>query len=215
MHLYALIALSVTASAFHVPLLARDDTCDDSVADTESPFDDGPINSNVDATAGIGAEFESPGLFFRRDKQCSEDEDNTFELKGKTVIGRTGTETPPHWRLTGDTTENRGKLFAEYITDGKVVKVGSGDAVAAANSIVNDLEVSLTLTIRLPLRSNVSLFSKHGNREMAVLSKSILTTGLTFVELGLSSALGDQALPVYPGHHRLRRPCHWRDFILL
>lgn len=55
-----------------------------------------------------------------------------------------GSETPPHWRLTPDTGTDLGKLTAEYITNGKVIKVGNGEAVAAAEGIVNDLMVSLT-----------------------------------------------------------------------
>lgn len=140
MYSYAFIAVFVTASAFLGPLVPRVDPCNDNIADTISPVDDGPVNSNVDAPAGIGAEFESPGFGFK-DNKCNRD--NTFALKGKTVKDRIGTEDPPHWRLTGDTGTDAGTLTAEYITDGKVVKVGTGDAVAAARGIVNDLMVCL------------------------------------------------------------------------
>lgn len=91
----------------------------------------------ADETAGIGAEFESPFFYFEH-QDCSIEDTNA--ARKKVIDGRTG----KNWQLTADTgaSGSGGKLYAEYILDGRNIKVGrSGDESCAqvAKSAADDL----------------------------------------------------------------------------
>lgn len=71
---------------------------------------------------------------------------DTIKTKGQVVNGRQGND----WNLTVDTTNNiPGNVQAEYILDGKKIKIGSGRAAAAAKEVADDL-------VRTHLRSCIS-----------------------------------------------------------
>ena len=129
MHLLLYSSMLLTASAVYLPLQLRADASDQEVAETEAVELDGPTG---DGTAGIGAEFESPGLIFES-PGCSNADTNA--AKKKIVGGRTGT----NWMLTADTGVDPGKLQAEYILNGQNIKVGSGDAAKAGAAAAQDL----------------------------------------------------------------------------
>lgn len=102
-----------------------DDSCDD-----EAPTSDGPTS---DKSAGLGMEFECSSISFGS-PGCSAGDTN--QAKGKVVGNRKGT----NWELTADTTPDiPGSLTAEYILDGKVIKIGDGTASAAAAAASSDL----------------------------------------------------------------------------
>lgn len=105
------------------------------MAEYESVYDDGPTK---DGTAGIGAEFESPGFMFKSEGCSLED---TNAAKKKMVDNRKGT----NWYLSADTGHDAGVLAAEYILDGVEIKVGSGDGAKAAKELAQD-RVSAAVT---------------------------------------------------------------------
>lgn len=132
------LVLSSLATAFSLNQKrqgASDDSCG---GDDEAPTLDGPTS---DKSAGLGIEFESSQVTFEAD--C--DDEKTNQAKGRQVGDRKGT----NWALTADTTEGRaGSLTAEYILNGKVIKIGDGTASAAAAAVSNDL-VRTNLLVRL------------------------------------------------------------------
>lgn len=134
MHLYPYTSLFLTASAVIVPLQPRANTNDPCAVNPSGVGDLGPT---VDGAAGIGAEFESPAFYFTN-PECSPED--TFAAKGKIVNGRTGDQ----WILSADTGGNEGKLNAEYILNGKKIKVGSGDGAKSGREVANDLVSTLT-----------------------------------------------------------------------
>ncbi|KAL8968353.1 MAG: hypothetical protein Q9183_002498 [Haloplaca sp. 2 TL-2023] len=88
-----------------------------------APTSDGPTS---DRSAGIGVEFEAPLVKFKSDGCNAAD---TNQAKGQQVGDRRGDV----WQLTADTTdEMAGSLTAEYILNGKEIRIGSGVASAAA-----------------------------------------------------------------------------------
>lgn len=135
MHLLLYMSILSTASAIYEPLQPRADKGLEDVEDHENVILDGPT---ADATAGIGAEFESPFFYFVN-RDC--DTEKTNAAKGQVIAGRTGT----NWELTADTGSDPGKVNAEYILNGQNIKVGSGDAAKAGKAIADDL-VSITAT---------------------------------------------------------------------
>ena len=129
MHLLPYLSIVLTASAASLPLQLRATSCEEDVQDIEMVTGDGPT---ADGTAGIGAEFESPFFYFVN-PDCSNE--NTNAAKKEVVAGRTGT----NWYLSADTGAAPQKLNAEYILDGKNIKVGSGDGEKAGKAIADDL----------------------------------------------------------------------------
>ena len=129
MHLYPYTSLFLTASAAIVPLQPRATAGDPCAVDPSGVGDLGPT---ADGTAGIGAEFESPAFYFENPKCGPED---TFAAKGKVVNDRTGDQ----WILSADTGPNQGKLNAEYILNGKKIKLGSGDGAKSGKDVADDL----------------------------------------------------------------------------
>lgn len=99
-------------------------------------LNDGPTTSG---DAGIGAEFETIEIQFVQGGCSLVD---TFEAKRKTVKGRSGT----NFVLSVDTSveQGKGKLSAEYVLDGRNIKVGDGSAAAAGKAAHDDL-VSILL----------------------------------------------------------------------
>jgi hypothetical protein len=94
-------------------------------------FNDGPTTSGE---AGSGAEFETLQIQFSNDKCSLED---TFLAKRKTVKGRSG----KNFVLSVDTSieQGKGKVSAEYVLDGRSIKVADGSAVAAGKAAHDDL----------------------------------------------------------------------------
>ena len=143
MHSILYLSTLLTACAAYGPLRPRtySDPSVKDVEDSEQVFNDAVT---ADGTAGIGAEFESPFFYFVN-QACSAD--NTNDARKKVVAERTGT----NWILTADTGASRsgGKLYAEYILDGRNIKVG-GDGDKTAKSLADDL-VSVALTFSYAL----------------------------------------------------------------
>lgn len=127
MHLLPYASILLTASALKIPLQPRG-ICEDT-QDHQLVYNDGPTNDGI---AGIGAEFESP-FFTLKHKGCKLKDTNA--AKKSLIDGRKG----PNWELTADTTGAAGELQAEYILDGRNIKVGSGDAAKAGKAIADDL----------------------------------------------------------------------------
>ena len=132
MHSILYLSTLLTVSAAYVPLRPRaySDPCVEAVEDNEQVFNDAVT---ADGTAGMGAEFESPFFYFVN-RDCSVDDTNNG--RKKIVAERTGT----YWMLTADTgaSSSGGKLNAEYILDGRNIKVG-GDSDKTAKALVDDL----------------------------------------------------------------------------
>ena len=120
------VFLSVTALP---PNLRRQADPNDPCLD-ETPTLDGPTSDN---SAGIGVEFESSYVLFNS-PGCTPTQ--TWQAKGKQVGGRSGND----WQLTADTTQViAGRLTAEYILNGKTIKIGTGAASAAAAAVSSDI----------------------------------------------------------------------------
>ena len=99
----------------------------------QAPTLDGPTS---DRSAGIGVEFETGVIQFASDACAQRNQQDTDDSKGKLVGNRQG----PNWELTADSTgEAPGNLLAEYILDGKQIKVNSGKAREAAAAVAADL----------------------------------------------------------------------------
>lgn len=127
------VVLTASAGVIRAPLVRRVEDCQ---LDTSEDMADDLDRVNTDGTAGIGAEFESPGWQLVS-TDCSADDTNA--AKRKVIADRTGT----NWELTADSIGQPGKLQAEYIIDGVKVKVGSTDdatnGAKVAASFVQDL----------------------------------------------------------------------------
>ena len=104
-------------------------SCPDDDNGNEEPSLDGPTS---DQSAGIGVEFESGVVQFESKVTCSQPDIN--RSKGALVDNRQG----PNWMLTTDTSVE-GALVAEYILNGKQIKIGSGDVATAASAVANDI----------------------------------------------------------------------------
>lgn len=81
--------------------------------------------------AGIGLELESGEVMLTADG-CNEKD--TFRSIQKTIDGREGED----WQLTGDMGDDAGLLTAEYILDGKKIKLGSKRLAKAAEEAADD-----------------------------------------------------------------------------
>lgn len=138
MHFFQYASLLLTASALETSLQPRTD-CEDT-QDDQLVYNDGPT---TDRTAGIGAEFESP--FFRLINRACNGED-TDAAKKSVIDGRRGT----NWELTADSTGSPGRLNAEYILDGRNIKVGSDDGWKAGKELAENLVSTKTFRISEP-----------------------------------------------------------------
>lgn len=95
-----------------------------------APTLDGPTS---DQSAGIGVEFEAAKVEFSSPGCSSAD---TNQAKGKQVGDRRG----DNWQLTADTTPTSiSTVSAEYILNGKLIKIGTGAASAAAAAVASDI----------------------------------------------------------------------------
>lgn len=139
MHLLLYSSILLTTSAAYVPLQLRADPSEQEVSDTEMVELDATTS---DGTAGIGAEFESPTLYFES-PGCSTA--NTNAARKQIVGGRTGT----NWVLTADSGAGDGKVNAEYILNGLNIKVGSGDAAKAGAAAAQDLVSTPATQVRV------------------------------------------------------------------
>ena len=135
MHLLQFAPLLLTISALRVPHQPRG-VCEDT-QDDEVEYNDGPT---ADRTAGLGAEFESPGWQMTSQGCSAED---TFKAKKKVIGGRHG----ENWELTADTPGDPGVVQAEYILDGRNIKVGSGDGERAGRELADDLVSIILLSV--------------------------------------------------------------------
>ncbi|KAF2492650.1 hypothetical protein BU16DRAFT_592358 [Lophium mytilinum] len=135
MHFLLFLSLLLTAKAAVLPSItprAPPPGCDEEFENIPLvEFNDGPT---ISGDAGIGAEFETPFIQFTND-QCSLED--TFSAKRKTIQGRSGT----NFVLSADTSVEmgKGKLSAEYVLDGRNIKVGDGSAAAAGRAAHDDL----------------------------------------------------------------------------
>lgn len=139
MHLLPYTSILLTASAVYLPLQPRVDPCIQDIPD-EAVSHDGPT---ADGTAGIGAEFESFAFSFENPKCSPED---TIATRKQVIAERTGL----NWELTADTGRNPGKVNAEYILNGKNIKVGSGDGALAGKARADDLVSTTTAPYFVP-----------------------------------------------------------------
>lgn len=135
------MSVILTASASYLPIQRRgpptEDPCMEEVQDDEAVFNDAVT---VDGTAGIGAEFESIQFYFTN-LDCNLADTNA--ARKMVIAKRTGT----NWELTVDTL-GLGKVDAEYISDGRNIKVGSGDGATAGKAIADDLVSHYSDSIR-------------------------------------------------------------------
>ena len=124
---------NVSAVAVHVQERGISSSCCIGCADDDvdiAPTNDGPTS---DRSPGIGVEFETSAITFN---SATANAASTYPLKGKLVNGRQG----PNWQLTADTTgDSPGVLYAEYILDGRTIKIGTGVAAVTANLVAQDL----------------------------------------------------------------------------
>ena len=119
----------LSVNALPPPNLRRQADPNDPCLDEASTLD-GPTSDN---SAGIGVEFESSGVVFSSPGCTTKD---TNQAKGKQVGDRNGN----NWQLTADTTQNTdGQLVAEYILNGQTIKIGTGEASAAAAAVAGDI----------------------------------------------------------------------------
>ena len=87
-------------------------------------------------TAGIGVELEAHVIRFKSPTLSSADRKDTVKLKGTQFTHRLGSD----WKLTGDTFGDlRGELTAEYIMDGKSIKLNTGKAKENAIEVAEDI----------------------------------------------------------------------------
>ena len=106
------------------------------IAAQEPPVDDA---STGDRSAGIGMEFEAGGLRFKSDKLAAKrDQGQTDACKGHSVRYK-GDSPATNWGLTADVGGGPGLLNAEYILNGKLIKVGTGDLKKAAATVQDAL----------------------------------------------------------------------------
>ena len=132
-------------------------SCPDDDNGNEAPTLDGPIS---DKSAGIGVEFETGELRFLPNGACNKSDID--KSKGTLVNNRQGR----NWMLTTDTTlSDLGFLTAEYILNGKDIKIRSGDAAKAASAVTNDI-VSFNPTFRYSDSLMISLRRLHGIRQL-------------------------------------------------
>lgn len=140
-----MLLLSVTALP---PDLRRRANPNDQCLD-EAPTLDGPTS---DESAGIGVEFESSGVRLTK-SGCSAADTN--QAKGQQVGDREG----DNWQLTADTTADlAGVLTAEYILNGKTIKIGTGAASAAAAAVSSDIVSIHLITGVHPFHVLIRLF---------------------------------------------------------
>ena len=108
----------------------------------QAPTLDGPTS---DKSAGIGVEFESTRVTFRKEG-CSVKDTN--DAKAMQIGDRK--DANDLWKLTADTTLNTpGLLSAEYILNGQKIKIGDGVATAQAAAVSSDLVCKATLAKEL------------------------------------------------------------------
>lgn len=113
----------------------------------QSPYtDDGDIAETNDAPTGhrlpgIGVELETASILMISDN-C--DPDDLIAAKGKIIDGRSG----KNWALTADIVSND-VLDAEYILNGKIIKLNINLAKEAAEAVVKDIVSDLSGEIGL------------------------------------------------------------------
>ncbi|BCR98442.1 uncharacterized protein AKAW2_40125S [Aspergillus luchuensis] len=120
---------------------------------TASPIDGQLVERSGIASPGIGVEFESGSIYFTKDvHKLSEKEKEAVKeagiaAKGKAVKLKSAKDgngaklSGKDWELTADATGGTlGHLPAEYILDGRKIKLGSGRAALAAEEVYEDLK---------------------------------------------------------------------------
>ncbi|KAF2201339.1 hypothetical protein GQ43DRAFT_480789 [Delitschia confertaspora ATCC 74209] len=110
----------------------RGDGSDDGGCGDPAPTLDGATD---DKSPGIGVEFETGQIQFTSKKNCNEED--TWAAKGKLVDNRKAPDDT--WMLTADTIGDPDILNAEYILNGKLLKIGTGKAGPAAKAMAADL----------------------------------------------------------------------------
>lgn len=129
--------LFLSITALPSDLRPRADDIDPCVA--EAPTLDGPTR---DKSVGFGVELEALRVVLNKLEFSPA---NTKQAKGQQVGDRKG----DNWQLTADTTlEIAGRLVAKYVLDGKLIKIGTGAAPAAAAAVSSDV-VRIDLIIKI------------------------------------------------------------------
>lgn len=129
-----LLSIPLHVLAGNSPLCCIGSCPDDDEGNMALTLDGG----TADKSPGIGVEFEAGTVTFKSKGDCAKSDIDLS--KGKLVDRRQGTENPPHWNLTADTTlSDDGLLTAEYILSGVQIKIGSGDAAKAADAVGKDI----------------------------------------------------------------------------
>ena len=134
MHMPLYLSILLTTSAIYLPLQPR---VDGYSTTTQGNSEKSLTARNSDSTAGIGVEFESPFFQFQN-PACSKAD--TDAAKKQVIAGHTGM----NFELTADTLSDAGKLNAEYILNGRNIKVGSGDAARAGAAAAADIVSTTT-----------------------------------------------------------------------
>ena len=106
----------------------------------DSDVEEAPTLSSPtsDQSPGIGVEFETGDVLFGS-KTCGKED--TDKAKGKLVNNRRGV----NWELTADSIGDINRLTAEYILDGRKIKLGTNAATKAASEVAHDI-VRCTIT---------------------------------------------------------------------
>ncbi|PWY66364.1 hypothetical protein BO94DRAFT_629082 [Aspergillus sclerotioniger CBS 115572] len=120
---------------------------------TATPIDDHLVPRAGIASPGIGVEFESSTIHFTKEthglsaKELEALKKATFDAKGKAAVmqagkgGNSAKFSGKDWELTADSTGSSvGRLTAEYILDGRKIKLGTGRAAVAAEEVYQDLK---------------------------------------------------------------------------
>ncbi|KAJ5179152.1 hypothetical protein N7492_002362 [Penicillium capsulatum] len=122
--------IQALASPIRENLATRNDL--EECADDNDPAetDDAPKGNNL---PGLGVKFQTGGIVLHSDDCSPED---VASAKGKMINGHKG----ENWMLTADTMSD-GELYAEYILNGKKIKLGKGTVKLAAEAAAKDVEV--------------------------------------------------------------------------
>lgn len=123
--------------------------CDDE--DDIAETNDAPTGNNP---AGIGVEFESAAIQLASDDCSAKD---FFAAKGKTMNGRKG----KNWALTADHADTSERILsAEYILDGKSIKLSSNSAKEAAEAVAKDIVSDLSEKVVVVWLANAGMYSR-------------------------------------------------------
>ncbi|KAF2795961.1 hypothetical protein K505DRAFT_359715 [Melanomma pulvis-pyrius CBS 109.77] len=133
-----LLLNSLPSSTVSAELAVRGGCCPGGTVDDDGNCAANPSDVADEATddnsAGIGFELETTKIRLEPENRAGCTNGQLEKAKGHVIGGRTGI----NWELTGDTTISD-FVDAEYILNGKTIKLGSGDLRTAAEEVANDI----------------------------------------------------------------------------